>query len=58
MSTKLYYTANDIISGNNIIINGKTYNKDNDNYSELRKKYITALAREKYDLYKSNNFGI
>lgn len=58
VSTKLYYTANDIISGNNIIINGKTYNKDNDNYSELRKKYITALAREKYDLYKSNNFGI
>lgn len=58
VSTKLYYTADDIISGNDIIINGKTYNKDNDNYSELRKKYITALAREKYDLYKSNNFGI
>ena len=39
--------------------NGReTYNKDNNNYSELRKKYITALAREKYDLYKSNNFGI
>ena len=58
VSTKLYYTANDIISGNNIIIKGETYNKDNNNYSELRKKYITALAREKYDLYKSNNFGI
>lgn len=58
VSTKLYYTADDIISGNDIIIDGKIYNKYNDNYSELRKKYITALAREKYDLYKSNNFGI
>ena len=47
MSTKLYYTANDIISGNNIIINGKTYNKDNDNYSELRKKIYNSTCKRK-----------
>lgn len=58
VSTNLYYTADDIISGNDIIIKGEKYNKNSDNYSGLRKKYITALAREKYDLYKSNNFGI
>lgn len=47
------------------ILSGKILNKDSKfgpkvgNYisgiSELRKHYLTALAREKYDLYKTNN---
>lgn len=46
------------------IINGKLreYNKNTDKYEEistnisnLRKKYLTALARERYDLYRTNS---
>lgn len=47
------------------ILSGKILNKDSkfgpnvgtyiSGISELRKKYLTALAREKYDLYKTNN---
>lgn len=47
------------------ILSGKILNKDSkfgpnvgtyiSGISELRNKYLTALAREKYDLYKTNN---
>ena len=58
VSTKLYYTADDIISGNNITIDNTIYKKDDNEYNGLRQKYLTVLAREKHDLYKSNNFGV
>ncbi len=58
VSTILYYTADDIISGKNIKIGGRIYRKDDYEYKGLRKKYVTALAREKHDLYKSNNFEV
>lgn len=58
VSTKLYYTADNIISGDELTIDEKTYIQYDDKYKGLRKAYITALAREKNDLYKSNNFGI
>ena len=32
--------------------------KDDDECNGLRQKYLTVLAREKHDLYKSNNFGV
>ena len=58
VSTKLYQTADDIISGNNITIDNTIYKKDDNEYNGLRQKYLTVLAREKHDLYKSNNFGV
>ena len=53
------YSIDDIIEGSI-----KIYNKDMDNYEEdkskditnLRKVYLTALARERYDLYKTNAY--
>ena len=58
------YDTDDIISGNDLIDfsnrfeNGGTgtisFSKNNSNYQSLRKFYLTALARERYDLYKSN----
>ena len=53
------YSIDDIIEGSI-----KIYNKDTDNYEEdkskditnLRKVYLTALARERYDLYKTNAY--
>ncbi len=57
------YDMNDLIAGTM-----KTYSKNTDTYevnnkatnyinsSNLRKIYLTALAREKYDLYKTNAY--
>lgn len=55
------YSIDDIIAGEI-----KVYNKSTDDYekdvqksnsiTELRKIYLTALAREKYDLYKTNSY--
>lgn len=55
------YSIDDIIAGEI-----KVYNKNTDDYekdvqksnsiTELRKLYLTALAREKYDLYKTNSY--
>ena len=55
------YSIDDIINGE-----VKVYNKNTDTYekdaqksskiAELRKIYLTALAREKYDLYKTNSY--
>lgn len=52
------YNIDDIIQGK-----VKQYNKNTDSYEEvnkdisrLRKIYLTALAREKYDLYKTNSY--
>ena len=59
VKSESYYTADDIINGNDIVIDGVTYTtkaEDTNNYSKLRVYYCMALAREKYDLYKSNNF--
>lgn len=42
------YDLDDIKAGNNL-----------DKYTKVREAYLTALAREKYDLYRTNNyFGI
>ena len=54
VKSELCYTPDDIISGNDIIIENTTFKKEN--YAKLRKAYLTALAREKQDLYKSNSF--
>lgn len=58
------YDTNDIIAGNplidftNSIENGGdgtvSFSTNNSGYQDLRKSYLTALARERYDLYKSN----
>ena len=55
------YSIDDIINGE-----VKVYNKNTDTYekdaqksskiAKLRKIYLTALAREKYDLYKTNSY--
>lgn len=52
------YNIDDVIQGKL-----KQYNKSTDTYeeisidiSELRKIYLTALARERYDLYKTNSY--
>lgn len=55
------YSIDDIIEGEI-----KVYNKNTDKYekdvqksnsiTDLRKIYLTALAREKYDLYKTNSY--
>ena len=55
------YSIDDIIDGEI-----KVYNKNTDQYEkdvqksnsigDLRKIYLTALAREKYDLYKTNSY--
>ena len=39
--------------------NNKIVDKDNNSYNitKLRQKYLTILAREKYNLYKTNNWS-
>ncbi len=59
VKSESYYSADDIINGNDIVIDGVTYTtkaEDANNYSKLRTYYLMALAREKYDSYKSFNF--
>ena len=58
------YDTNDIIAGNSLIDfpnrvenggNGTiSFANDSDGYKAVRQAYLTALARERYDLYKSN----
>lgn len=58
------YDVDDIIAGNDLIdfVNSKenggddkpSFSKGNIAYNQVRTAYITALARERYDLYKSN----
>ena len=58
------YNIDDIISGNDLIDfeneienggDGKaSYKISNNAYQKVRTAYLTALARERYDLYKSN----
>ena len=58
------YDIDDIIDGNALVdfVNSTenggdgtpTFESDNDAYEEVRKKYLTALARERNDLYKLN----
>ena len=55
------YSIDDIIEGKIKVYNKNTdeYEKDvqkSNNIAELRKIYLTALAREKYDLYKTNSY--
>lgn len=58
------YDTNDIIAGNSLIDfpnrvenggNGTiSFTNDSEGYKAVRQAYLTALARERYDLYKSN----
>lgn len=58
------YDVDDIIAGNDLIdfANSKenggddraSFSKSNTAYNQVRTAYLTALARERYDLYKSN----
>ncbi len=58
------YNTDDIIAGNDLIDfpnrieNGGSgtvsFRSNNSAYQNLRKYYLNALARERYDLYKSN----
>lgn len=52
------YNIDDIIEGKVKIYdkNTDTYIESNVDISKLRKIYLTALAREKYDLYKTNGY--
>lgn len=55
------YSIDDIIEGKLKIYNKNTdsYIETNKDISDLRKTYLTALARERYDLYRTNGyFGI
>ena len=55
------YDIDELIQGEITIFNAEeeNYEKKNIKNSSLRKVYLTALAREKYDLYKTNAyFGI
>ena len=58
------YDVDDIIEGKDLIVfanriesGGKgddVIQNDNDSYKKVRQAYMSALARERYDLYKSN----
>ena len=58
------YDVDDIIEGNDLIDfanrtesggNGQvSFKQNNDSYKKVRQAYMLALARERYDLYKSN----
>lgn len=58
------YNVDDIIKGNDLIDfansaenggnNQIAFSKNNNAYKTVRKTYLTALARERYDIYKSN----
>ena len=58
------YDVDDIIEGNDLIDfanrteaggNGQiSFKQNNDSYKKVRQAYMSALARERYDLYKSN----
>ena len=52
------YDINDVISGTIKKFDPNETNNETINIknSELRKVYLTALAREKYDLYRTNNY--
>lgn len=52
------YKLQDILNGNNNQIEGydsRTNRNITYNITNLRQKYLTVLAREKYNLYKTNN---
>ena len=64
VNTTSNYSVDDIISGNDLIdFENKTENggsgqisfrKENSTYKKVREIYLKALARERYDIYKSN----
>ena len=64
VNTTSNYSVDDIISGNDLIDfenkveNGGSghisFRKENSTYKKVREIYLKALARERYDIYKSN----